>query len=79
MESVILVIIWILYICTWIGCLNLSAAILMVYGIATKSSMYIIPWILISGTTYLLSVSTILVAYLDMLPGIFISFNTLSK
>lgn len=76
-QHFVLMIIWILYICTWIGCLNLSAAILMVYGIATKNSIYIIPWILISGTTYMLSVSTILVAYLEILPGIYISFNTL--
>ncbi|KAF2896542.1 hypothetical protein ILUMI_09633 [Ignelater luminosus] len=77
-QHFVLMIIWILYVCTWVGCLNLSAAILMVYGIATKSSIYIIPWILISGTTYLLSISTILVAYLDMLPGVYISFNTLT-
>ncbi|KAF5302518.1 hypothetical protein FQR65_LT00890 [Abscondita terminalis] len=76
-QHFVLMIIWILYICTWIGCLNLSASILMVYGIATKNSIYIIPWILISATTYMLSVSTILVAYLEILPGIYISFNAL--
>lgn len=76
-QHFVLMIIWILYICTWIGCLNLSASIFMVYGIATKNAVYIIPWILISGTTYMLSISTILVAYLEILPGIYISFNTL--
>lgn len=78
-NSVFSVLIFLLDVGTILGCLNQLACGLMVYGIAVRSGRCIIPWIVISGITYMLIVTTIFMAYLDSVPGVYVSLNELSK
>ncbi|XP_018332342.1 uncharacterized protein LOC108741874 [Agrilus planipennis] len=77
-EHFVLMMVWIMSICTYIGCINLATSIMLVYGVSTRKAIYVLPWILVSGVSYLLIISGILVAYLEMLPGITLSFNMLT-
>ncbi|KAJ3646383.1 hypothetical protein Zmor_023973 [Zophobas morio] len=61
-------------ICMWLAWVNLVLAAVLVYGVATMTSIYIIPWLLISGITFLLAITTAIMGYLDLIPGVYISY-----
>jgi hypothetical protein len=63
----------------WLAWLNLVLAAVLIYGVTTMTSIYIIPWILLSGTTYLLAITTVIMAYLSLIPGLYISYTVLRK
>lgn len=71
--------IFLLDIGTILGCLNQIACGLMVYGISTRSANCILPWLIVSALTYMVVGATIMVAYFDYVPGVYISLERLSK
>lgn len=76
-QHVVQVMIFLLDIGTIFGCLNQIACGLMVYGIAVRSPKCILPWIIISGITYMLVVTTIFISFWEMIPGVYVSLNEL--
>ncbi|CAH1376996.1 hypothetical protein MTP99_018421 [Tenebrio molitor] len=76
-QDIVLTFSKILSICMWLAWLNLVLAAVLIYGVTTMTSIYIIPWILLSGTTYLLAITTVIMAYLSLIPGLYISYTVL--
>ncbi|XP_044252703.1 uncharacterized protein LOC123003779 [Tribolium madens] len=76
-QDIVLTFSKILSICMWLAWLNLVLAAILIYGVTTMTSVYIIPWILISGTTYLLAITTVIMAYFSLIPGLYISYSVL--
>lgn len=59
--------------------LNLVLTALLIYGVTTMTTIYIIPWILLSGMTYLLAITTIIMSYLELIPGLYVCYIVLRK
>lgn len=57
----------------------MSASTLLIYGIAMKSPLYMVPWILISALSYVSVMVALFIIHSQLLPGVFVSFGAFGK
>ncbi|GJQ72346.1 hypothetical protein Trydic_g3433 [Trypoxylus dichotomus] len=50
------------YLCSWMGVLNLITVVCLLYGVITRSYVYILPWIMVSLVTFGMALFTFLAA-----------------